>query len=458
MPTLSFSSLALNPAQLSNLEQLGYQQMTPIQAQSLPVILNGQDVLAQAKTGSGKTAAFGIGLLERLGDANQQVQALVLCPTRELGTQVAEELRRLARYRPNTKILLLCGGVSIGPQIGSLAHGADIIVGTPGRVMDHLRKGTLSLRHCHTLVLDEADRMLDMGFIDAMRSIVKTLPSKRQTLLFSATYPDTIAEISAEFQHKPQAVSVEAVHSHSQIRQYFYQVDKAQRADALCQLLCHYTPEATMVFCNTKVQCNELNDYLNQAGHASVTLHGDLEQRERDLVLLKFANGSASVLVATDVAARGLDIPDLPAVVNFELSRQPEVYVHRIGRTGRAGKEGLAMSFYSESEKYKLEAISTALGQELKNGRVPNKSLNAKPPLPKMATLCIAGGKKDKVRAGDILGALTGDAGISGKQVGKIHIFDFVSYVAVERQVAKQALNRLQEKGLKGRKFKLKRI
>lgn len=457
--TTDFSSLPLKPAMLANLKTLGYREMTPIQAASLPVILNQQDLIAQAKTGSGKTAAFGIGLLSRLNVRHFQVQALVLCPTRELADQVGKEIRRLARFTHNVKVLTLCGGIPLGPQIGSLEHGAHIVVGTPGRIMEHLRKGTLSLSSLKTLVLDEADRMLDMGFLDSINTIIEQAPADRQTLLFSATYSDGIRRISGSIQSNPVAITVESHHSHSDIEQRFYEVESAQRLPVLAKLLSHYQPASTVVFCNTKRLCQEVADDLQQRGFQAQALHGDLEQRARDQVLVRFANRSCSVLVATDVAARGLDIKELEAVINLELSRDPEVHVHRIGRTGRAGQTGLALSLFSGSEHYKLLAIEANQPHPLTIDRTDTLKVDGsvvfKAP---MVTLCIDGGRKNKVRPGDILGALTGKDGIAGSEVGKIDIFDFCAYVAVKRAVANRALKHLAAGKIKGRSFKVRKL
>ncbi len=457
--TTDFSSLPLKPAMLANLKTLGYREMTPIQAASLPVILNQQDLIAQAKTGSGKTAAFGIGLLSRLNVRHFQVQALVLCPTRELADQVGKEIRRLARFTHNVKVLTLCGGMPLGPQIGSLEHGAHIVVGTPGRIMEHLRKGTLSLSSLKTLVLDEADRMLDMGFLDSINTIIEQAPSDRQTLLFSATYSDGIRRISGSIQSNPVAITVESHHSDADIEQRFYEVENAQRLPVLAKLLSHYQPASTVVFCNTKRLCQDVADDLQQRGFQAQALHGDLEQRARDQVLVRFANRSCSVLVATDVAARGLDIRELEAVINLELSRDPEVHVHRIGRTGRAGQTGLALSLFSGSEHYKLLAIEANQPHPLTIDRTDTLKVDGsivfKAP---MVTLCIDGGRKNKVRPGDILGALTGKDGIAGSEVGKIDIFDFCAYVAVKRAVANRALKHLAAGKIKGRSFKVRKL
>jgi len=457
VPSTAFSDLPLGASTLANLASLGYAEMTPIQAQSLPIMLKGSDLIAQAKTGSGKTAAFGIALLEPLNPRYFGCQALVLCPTRELADQVAKELRRLARAADNIKILTLCGGVPIGPQIGSLEHGAHVIVGTPGRVQEHLKKGTLKLDGLNTLVLDEADRMLDMGFYDAIAEIIGQTPSRRQTLLFSATYPAGIEQLSAAFMRAPQQVRVEAMHDQKQIEQRFYEIDPAERMPAVMRILAGFRPESCVAFCFTRQQCQELVEYLGAKGISAMALHGDLEQRDRDQVLAMFANRSLSVLVATDVAARGLDIDALDMVINVELARDSEIHVHRIGRTGRAGKRGVAVSLVAPAEAHRARAIEER--QQAPLDWYPLSALKALPgePLqPPMVTLCIAAGRKEKLRPGDILGALTGDAGIPGAQVGKIALFDFQAFVAVERGVARKALARLNAGKIKGRSLKVR--
>lgn len=453
----AFATLPLSAAMLANLDALGYTSMTPIQAQSLPVILKGQDLIAQAKTGSGKTAAFGIGLLNPINPRYFGCQALVLCPTRELADQVAKELRRLARAEDNIKILTLCGGVSLGPQIASLEHGAHIIVGTPGRIQQHLDKGTLVLGGLNTLILDEADRMLDMGFFDAIASIIAKTPARRQTLLFSATYPSSIKQLAADFMRDPQQVRVESLHTDNQIEQRFIEIAPEQRLEAVTRVLAHYRPQSCVAFCFTKQQCEDVVAHLTAKGIVAQALHGDLEQRDRDQVLTMFANRSSSVLVATDVAARGLDIDGLDMVINVELARDAEIHVHRVGRTGRAGEKGIAVTLVAPAEGHRAQAIEALQKSPLRWDLLDSlKNKGGEPLLPVMSTLCIAAGRKDKLRPGDILGALTGDAGIPGKQVGKIAIFDFQAFVAVERALAKQAMQRLNSGKIKGRSLKVR--
>jgi ATP-independent RNA helicase DbpA len=455
----AFSSLPLTPELLANIQSLDYQVMTPIQAQSLPAVLKGKDLLAQAKTGSGKTAAFAIGVLHTLETRTYQTQALVLCPTRELADQVSKEFRLLARAIPNTNILTLCGGKPMGPQLASLERNPHIVVGTPGRILKHLEKGTLQLDGLKTLVLDEADRMLDMGFQEDIMRIIDMTPRQRQTLLFSATYPDEIKDISDAIQSDPVDIRVESLHDNKHIQQIFYEIEKGERTKTLVALLQHYRPESSLVFCNRKNQCKELAEELWQQGFHALALHGDLEQYERDQVLIQFSNKSSSILVATDVAARGLDVKDLQAVINFELSPDPEIHIHRIGRTGRAGKEGLALSLFMASEAKKVNAIETFQNSPVRiekpTALKTRENFRLSPP---MVTLCINGGRKNKVRAGDILGALTANTDLPAKQIGKIDISDNFAYVAVERPIAKQALKILTEGKIKGRKFRVRKL
>jgi ATP-independent RNA helicase DbpA len=455
-----FSSLQLPAGLLDNLPSLGYSTMTPIQAESLPPILAGRDVIAQSKTGSGKTAAFGLGLLAKLDVHRYCVQGLVLCPTRELADQVAKEIRRLARATKNVKVLTLCGGMPFRDQADSLQHGAHIIVGTPGRIEDHLRKGTLDFGDVDTLVLDEADRMLEMGFQEVLEIIIGHTPPTRQTLLFSATYPEQIQDVAANVMREPIVTRAEQEHSDGTIDQHFYRVDSdTQRLPALRLLLLKNRPESAVVFCSTKKEVQEIADELRGYGFSVLALHGDLEQRDRDKTLVRFANKSAAVLVATDVAARGLDIDTLDAVINYQLARDPEVHTHRIGRTGRAGSKGAAHTLSTPKEAYKLERLQNYLGRTIVNEALPPFSfLEQRPDKPNMTTLQIDGGKKQKLRPGDILGALTGASGIAGNQVGKIHIFDNRAFVAVRCEVAGAAVRKLTEDKLKGRSFRVRKL
>lgn len=455
-----FSSLPLQEELLNNLASLDYTQMTPIQAETLPHMLKNADVIAKAKTGSGKTAAFGLSLLNQLDIKNYAIQALVLCPTRELAEQVSQALRRLARLMPNVKILNLSGGALMKPQLDSLRHGAHIIVGTPGRVQKHLGKGTLILRKLKTLVLDEADRMLDMGFLDEITAIISACPKQRQTLLFSATYSPEIKKISRQFMKNPQEIMLEETHSEHEIEQYFFAAqNQADKFTLLKALLLHYQPSSTLIFCNTKQRTTELTKQLNEAGFSALALNGDMEQAERDQMLIRFVNQSCSILVATDVAARGLDIKELPAVINYELAFERDVHVHRIGRTGRAGHKGLALSLTHPADAERIAAIEENLSyaitwktlSDLRQAH--NASFQAE-----MVTVCLDAGKKDKIRPGDILGALTKDAGLASEAIGKIDIAATCSYVAIHRKEADKAFRYLQNGKLKGRKVNVKRL
>lgn len=451
----SFDSLNLHPALAEGLLHLGYTEMTPIQALTLPLALAGQDLIAQAATGSGKTAAFALAALERLNLRRFAIQSVVLCPTRELADQVAQEIRRLARALDNTKVVTLCGGVPLRTQRLSLEQGAHVVVGTPGRVLDHLGRGALDLRALQVVVLDEADRMLDMGFLDDITTILGQCPSKRQTLLFSATYPPGIEQLAARFMRQAQLVRANESVAAPQITQRFYNIQPQERLGAVVKLLLHFRPANTIAFCNTKQRCNTLVESLRAQGISALALHGDLEQRERDQVLVQFANRSLSVLVATDVAARGLDIEDLAAVINVDIAADPAVHVHRIGRTGRAGQSGLAFSLVSMDEMGAVGRIEQTQGIESEWHKLDELTPQTKDKLePQMVTLQITGGRKDKIRAGDMLGALTADAGLTREQVGKISINDFTTYVAIQRELALSALAKLQAGKVKGRKVK----
>lgn len=455
----SFDSIKLRPELLAAIEFLGYSELTPIQAQSLPHLLLGKDLLAQAQTGSGKTAAFAISILNSLEAKNYQTQALVVCPTRELADQVSNEIRGLARAIPNIKILTLCGGKPMGPQLASLQREPHIVVGTPGRLLKHLEKETLKLRSIKILVLDEADRMLDMGFLEDIKSIIDKTPAERQTLLFSATYPEGITDISQNIQKTPVDIRVESSHENAHIDQVFYQISNAERNDTIVAILEHYQPASTLIFCNTKQQCQKLANSLQQHDLHALALHGDMEQRERDQVVIQFSSKCSSIIVATDVAARGLDIKELEAVINFELSRDPEVHIHRIGRTGRAGNEGLAISLFTSAEKSRLKEIEKYQSQLANIGNLSALQTSENFKLyPPMVCLLVHGGRKDKLRPGDLLGALTADTELSGNEIGKITITDKASYVAVSQKSATKALRILKEGKIKGKKFNAKRL
>jgi len=455
---MNFSSLSLAPPLLQVLEELTFRSATPIQAQSIPVLLAGRDLVGQAKTGSGKTAAFALPLLHKTQLSSRRLQGLVLCPTRELCAQVAGELRRLGRRLPGLQVLVLSGGQPIRPQLEALEKGAHLAVGTPGRVLDLLQREALELGGLATVVLDEADRMLDMGFRDDMERILGATPPTRQTVLFSATFPDTIEALSRGFQKEPARVTVVEEGDAPDILQRGYTCAPEEKTALLLRLLRHHQPVSVIVFCNLKATVVELTQALREAGVSADGLQGDLEQSERDRVMARFRNHSIRVLVATDVAGRGIDVEALDAVVNFDLPMQPEPYVHRIGRTGRAGRAGLALSLLTPRDERKVEAIEQALGVTLERASaasLPAEAGGVSLESP-WETLCISAGRKDKMRPGDILGALTGEAGgLNASDVGKIEIQERLAYVAVARGIVRVALQRLRDGRIKGRKQRI---
>ncbi|HEY6079545.1 MAG TPA: ATP-dependent RNA helicase DbpA [Polyangiaceae bacterium] len=460
----AFASLALSPALLEVVAGLGFEALTPIQAQAIPSLLEGKDVVGQSKTGSGKTAAYALPLLNALDLSRREVFGVIVCPTRELSAQVARELRKLGRNLAGLSVVVLSGGEPVRDQSRTLEKGVHLVVGTPGRILDHLQRRTLKVHRVATVVLDEADRMLDMGFQEDVSKILKALPPKRQTVFFSATFPASIRALSTKYQKEPLHVRIDddGDETAARTKELVVHVGEEQKRATLSWLLTRYPHESALVFANLKVTVAAIAQSLSSAGASVASLHGDLEQRERDLVLAKFRNGSTRVLIATDVAARGIDLEKLDIVVNFELPNQPEVYVHRIGRTGRAGNVGLAVSFCSRAEQPRLEAIELFTGSALVVLARDEAAPVASPSPPrapaagaKMETLRLSGGRKDKLRPGDILGALTGEAGgLAGDQIGKIEIHERFSYVAVAKSVAKQALESLNQGRIKKKRFK----
>lgn len=453
-----FSSLPLSSELLTVLQELGFAEMTPIQQESLPLLLAGKDIIGQAKTGSGKTAAFALPILNKIKIEESYLQALILCPTRELATQVVGEIRKLGRRLPGLQVLSLTGGQSGREQVQSLENGVQIAVGTPGRVADFVTRNRVDLSAVKTVVLDEADKMLDMGFADEIKTVMSDLPGSRQTVFFSATFPESIEHLSRKYQRHVTPVIIEEEESNA-IEQLVYDCEDDDKANTLLRVLQQHPSDSTIVFCNTRIAVDTLADLLTQQGVPAGALHGDMEQRERDRVMALFRNKSHRILVATDVAARGLDIDHLELVINFDLPLSPEIYVHRIGRTGRAGKTGVAVTLAHPKDTLKLTAFSEATGGKFqrpslgfKNQYGLNKNLREAP----MRTLSISGGRKDKLRPGDILGALTGDAGIAGTEVGKIEIQDKISYVAVSNKMADTALQKLRDGRIKGQKFQVK--
>jgi ATP-independent RNA helicase DbpA len=449
-----FKNLNLPQSMIDTLNSMQYNNMTPIQEKGLPLILEGKDLIAKAKTGSGKTATFGIGLLNKLNIQKFRIQTIIMCPTRELADQVANELRKIARFQHNIKIITLCGGVPFMPQKHSLSHQAHIIVGTPGRILKHLKEKSFETNNIDTLVLDEADRMLDMGFSEDIHEIISYIPTNRQTLLFSATYPENIQHLASSILIDPQTVTIEAIHEKLSITQEFYEVENESKSRAVEYALKKYQVESSIIFCNTKIACDELADDLEDAGLDVLVLHSDLDQRDRDETLILFSNKSYPILIATDVAARGIDVKDINVVINYDLPHDNEVYVHRIGRTARAGTSGLAISFVDD--KYKLDDLQCDINIDIQLNNIStletNDTFDVKA---KFSTIFINGGKKAKVRAGDILGALTAGVGLSKDDIGKIDILPYCSYVAVKKEFEQKAFDGLSNGKIKGKYFRV---
>ena len=454
---MNFSDLGLEPELLRAVTEKGYDTPTPIQAQAIPAVLAGRDVLAGAQTGTGKTAGFVLPLLQKLEARKDSApRVLVLTPTRELAAQIAQNARDYGKYKA-LRTIVVFGGVGENPQIQALRQGCDLLIATPGRLLDLANRGLADLSRVSHFVLDEADRMLDMGFFDDIAQLIRQCPAKRQTLLFSATYPEGIAKLSAQFMHQPQTVKVQTVHAADKIKQLFYEVREDERLHAVSLLLNHFRPESTLAFCNTKQQCRELLAVLQAQGFDALALYGELEQRERDQVLVQFANRSCSVLVATDVASRGLDIQQLNAVINVDVTPDAEIHIHRIGRTGRADAQGLALTLASLDEMGAVGRIELLQGMESQWAKLdtltptPGGRLMAP-----MKTLQIVGGRKEKIRPGDVLGALTGEAGFSAQQIGKINVNEFSTYVAVDRAIASEAVERLSQGRIKGKTVRVR--
>ena len=553
MSTVLFEDLDLNPQILRAIKEMGFEEATPIQAQSIPAVMSGRDVIGQAQTGTGKTASFGIPLLHKVDPKLKKTQALILCPTRELAIQVSNELHNLAKYTHGIKILPIYGGQEIGKQIRSLKGGVQIIVGTPGRVMDHLRRKTIRCDHIHTIILDEADEMLNMGFREDIEEVLKYLPEDRQTVLFSATMPKEIMEITKQYQK--DALTIKVVKKEltvKNIEQYYYDVRRKDKLDILTRLLDVYDPKLSLVFCNTKHMVDELANELQNRGYFAEGLHGDMKQQQRDRVMRNFRNGKTEILVATDVAARGIDVDDVEAVFNYDIPQDDEYYVHRIGRTGRAGREGIAFNFVVGREVYKLRDIQrycktkiipqaipslnditeikaekildqakeiladmdlnrishiiekklleedyTSLelaaallrmnmgeenediifdnrparslddldsrrdrgdrgngrgrrdskGRDSRGGRGARKNQDDAD----MARLFINIGKEQKVKPGDILGAIAGESGISGRLVGSIDMYDKYTFVEVPQDCAEEVLECMKNARIKGK-------
>ncbi len=498
---------------------MGFEEASPIQTKAIPAIISGKDIIGQAQTGTGKTAAFGIPLLQKIDPKNKKLQAIVLCPTRELAIQVADEIRNLAKYMHGIKILPIYGGQDIVKQIRSLKNGTQLVIGTPGRVMDHMRRKTVKMDHIHTVVLDEADEMLNMGFRDDIETILSGVPEERQTVLFSATMPKPILEITKKYQNHAELIKVTKKElTVPNIEQFYYEVKPKNKEEVLSRLLDIYSPNLSVVFCNTKKQVDNLVTALIGRGYFAAGLHGDLKQSQRDRVMQSFRTGKTEILVATDVAARGIDVDDVEAVFNYDLPQDEEYYVHRIGRTGRAGRGGHAFSFVSGKEMYKLKEIQRYCKTKIYAQKVPsiNDVANTKmehilakadsvierenlslmldaieervnasdyttmdmaaallkmymgmvkeeteeeeitdfgdtgAEEPGMVRLFINIGKKQKIRPGDILGAIAGESGMPGKLIGTIDMFDKYTFVEVPREYASEVLKAMKSATIKG--------
>lgn len=444
----SFDTLPLRPQLKTALARLKFLSMTPIQSASLPAILDQRNVIAQASTGSGKTLAFSLGLLNRIDPSSFAPQSLVLCPTRELAEQVAKVIRSLASEIGNVKVLTLCGGVPMKGHIHSLSHGAHIIVGTPGRVLRLLKMEKLNLDRCTCAALDEADHMVDIGFIDDIHAIFDYLPPHRQTLLFSATFPDSIRILTERLIDDPLLIQTDALQSRPAIDEFAYRC--TDKTAALFNAITSHDLRSGIVFCNTKLQASALCDELNTRGLHALPLHGDMEQFERTETIVQFRNGSVSFLVATDIAGRGIDIEGLDSVINYDVPLNRERFIHRIGRTGRMGERGIAITLVDtdQSEEYlRLERPVDVLPMD-ETARTPDFHTP-------MRTICIDGGKKEKLRAGDIVGALVHEGGVAADAIGKIDILDHLSYVALPRESAGKIHQILISKPIKGKIFRL---
>ena len=503
---------------------MGFEEATPIQSQAIPVILEGKDIIGQSQTGTGKTAAFGIPLLERINPEDRRLQALILCPTRELAIQVSEEFRKLLQYKDNIRVLPIYGGQPIDRQIAALRKGTQVVIGTPGRVMDHMRRRTIKAETVQMMVLDEADEMLDMGFREDIETILVKIPEEHQTLLFSATLSPEILDITKRFQKNPEFIKIVRKElTVPNIEQYYFDVKEKTKLDALCRIIDVYDPKLAMVFCNTKKRVDDLVEMLQGRGYFAEGLHGDLKQAQRDKVMQKFRNGTIEILVATDVAARGIDVDDIDVVFNYDVPQDEEYYVHRIGRTGRAGKAGKAFTFCVGKEIYKLRDIVRYTKTKIQQQKLPTLSdveemktniylekikgiieeghltkyihlvdrlmeedytsidiaaallkdhlsdvnaddIDALDDInlggtelyggegEKMVRLFINAGKKSKIRAKDIVGAIANEAGIPGKTLGEIAIFDEYTFVDVPNEFVRDILHGMKHAKIKGKR------
>ena len=525
MEHIKFEDMNISNEILRAVLDMGFEEATPIQSQAIPVILEGKDIIGQSQTGTGKTAAFGIPLLERIDPDDRRLQALILCPTRELAIQVSEEFRKLLKYKENIRVLPIYGGQPIDRQIAALKKGTQVIIGTPGRVMDHMRRRTIKAETVQMMVLDEADEMLDMGFREDIETILVKIPEDHQTLLFSATLSPEILDITKRFQRDPEFIKIVRKElTVPSIEQYYFDVKEKTKLDALTRIIDVYDPNLAMVFCNTKKRVDDLVEMLQGRGYFAEGLHGDLKQPQRDKVMQKFRNGTIEILVATDVAARGIDVDDIDVVFNYDVPQDEEYYVHRIGRTGRAGKSCKAFTFCVGKEIYKLRDIMRYTKTKIQQQKLPTlsdveemktniflekikgiideghltKYINLVDRLleedytsidiaaallknhlsdvnaddidalddinlggteiyggegEKMVRLFINAGKKNKIRAKDIVGAIANEAGVPGKTLGAIDLYDDYTFVDVPSEFVRDVLH-----GMKNAKIKNKKV
>lgn len=516
METVRFEDLDLSPEIMKAVKHMGFEEASPIQAKAIPAVRDGKDIIGQAQTGTGKTAAFGIPLLEKIDPKNKKLQAIVLCPTRELAIQVADEIRNLGKFLHGIKVLPIYGGQEIVKQIRSLKSGTQLIIGTPGRVMDHMRRKTVNMDEIHTVVLDEADEMLNMGFREDIETILEGVPEERQTVLFSATMPKPILDITKKFQKNAELIKVTKKElTVPNIEQFYYEVKPKNKEEVLSRLLDIYNPRLSVVFCNTKKQVDILVNGLLGRGYFAAGLHGDLKQAQRDRVMQGFRGGKTEILIATDVAARGIDVDEVEAVFNYDLPQDDEYYVHRIGRTGRAGRVGRSFSFVSGKEVYKIKEIQRYCKTKIYAQKVPSQDDVANTKMekifeevdrtienedltsflqmiqqaendsdytamdiaaallkmcsgakeeveeesfentgaeePGMVRLFINIGKRDRAKPGDILGALAGESGMPGKVVGTIDMYDKYTFVEVPREYAREVLSAVNNTKIKGK-------
>ncbi|MFD2999233.1 DEAD/DEAH box helicase [Pontibacter toksunensis] len=453
----TFKDLKLKPELLQSLQDLGFSTPTPIQASAIPVLLQGQDVVGQAETGSGKTAAFGLPLLHNIDTNLQQVQALVVVPTRELAVQVRKELKQYGKQIDNMKIGAFYGGHAFSEERASLAHPPQLLIGTPGRLTDHLNRRTLDLTFTKQLVMDEGDKLLEMGFEEEIDQLVAALPSQRQTILFSATMPEGVKKLIADSLHNPRFIQATSTTIPDQVKLIGIRADHGQRQEMVLKLLRSIKAGGTVVFVNTRATADELTALLQAKGFSAKPLHGGMEQPERDKAMTLFRNGTTQILVATDLAARGLDIDALRNIIHVELPDDAASYLHRSGRTGRAGNSGTVYTIISSRDEQKLREWNLQhLDEWLLVAALEKAAAKSSPDkAAAFATLYINGGRKDKISPKDIVGALIAEARLKADQIGKIEVQDRQSFVAVPLQAAKTAVESLSNGKIKGRKYKV---